>query len=259
MHKEIKAATELARDFMGSADEFYESWWSGAKHQIDEPALENSFHPPIQAKFLYKSQQTYVHSNGIRSLQVEAGEFLLQDTKNSTIHMKATWSTDYWNWLQSSTPRSFPSNSTILRVYVPSSNLEKKVIAEIISAELGRLGIPGTLKYRRSMGTFKDAIVCWIDEADLSDFVCIFKDQIPRIEFSTKPPPLALEHGGLGFVEHPKDGSSVGQIFSYLIWTSMKSDSISLEKDFREKNLNIKSPWILNAHKTEADWEVVLK
>ena len=258
MHPEISRAIELVREKNWSIEQLYMFWWSGISTDGKRIEISQNLHDPILSKRVLIDGHSFVFSIATKVVSVEAGEFVDLDEKKSLIIRKSTWSSEWWNWMQTSHLRIYPPQK-IMRFYIPSPLGDLSAMAAQIIDSLELAYLPAILKFRRQHGIFSDAIVVWVDEDTLQKSLELIGKLASLSQFSTKPPPLTKVFNGIGISDHPQTGESLGWLFCKLIWTASKANSLfDLEIRFNELELNIEKPWLIGRKLHHNNWESLL-
>ena len=259
MHPEIARAIELVKENNWSIEQLYMFWWSGVSSDGKREAIAQALHNPIPSKRVLTEGESFVFSVATRVIVVGSGEFVDLDEDKSLIIRKSTWSSEWWNWLQTSHPRTYPPQR-LMRIYVPSSVRELSILAEQIDEALESACLPATLKFRRQHGSFSDAIVIWVDEDTLQESLDLIGNLASLSEIGSTPPPLTKVFSGIGVSDHLQTGESLGWSFCKLIWTASKANShFDLETRFEKLGLNIEKPWFIERKSIDENWEALLE
>lgn len=254
MFKAFKDVLGLLDEHDYSLDELYQNWWSGIPYGQVHPKVFDSLHEPIKSLRLFVNERVEIHSLGHRAVVVNPGEYIERNGNRCELIRKASWSDTWWNWRQTSSPSIFPPDN-LLRIYIPSTDAKSHVIANQIYSESENVTFPLTLKFRRQDGIFRDSIVIWIYQSYLSEFLEIQERIFDKVQFLVEPPPLTLQHSGIGYAEHPKSGSSLGLLYCELIWELHKTDRLDvLEDQLRERGFCPEMPWLLDENSNMRFW-----
>jgi len=258
MHPEITRAITMARENNWTIEQLYMLWWSGDSSDGKRVAITQTLHDPIASKHISSQSESMIFSIATRAVVVNSGEYVDLDEEKSLIIRKATWSSEWWNWIQTSHLRTYPPQR-LLRIYIPSPMVELSKLAEQINECLESAHLPATLKFRRQNGVFSDAIVVWVDEDLLQESLDLICKLASFSEMSTTPPPLTRFYSGIGLSDHPQTGESLGWLFCKLIWAASKANwHFDLETSFKDFGLNTEKPWLIERKSLDKNWESVL-
>jgi hypothetical protein len=258
MHPEIARAIELVKENKWSIEQLYTFWWSGSSSDGKRTAIPQTLHDPITSKRIFTEGSSMIFSIATRAVLVGSGEFVDLDEEKSLIIRKATWSSEWWNWMQTSHLRTYPSQR-LLRIYIPASLADLSSQAEQINIAFESARLPAVLKFRRQLGIFADAMVVWVDEDVLHESLNLISKSLPLSGMRSAPPPLTKVFSGVGISDHPQSGESLGWLFCKLIWTASKANShFDLETRFKYLGLNIESPWLVARKESDKDWGSLL-
>jgi len=258
MHERVHSALIALEDFDGSANDFYEKWWSGLKIDNDHANYytysPTEFHSPIPVILSNDSIDKESASNGMRMLRFFRGEILDSGNGFGQLIRRKKWDTDFWTWRSTSSPELLRLDGRIIRIYVPSvKNLNNLLIDYVYEAIEGSKLI-ATLKQRRSLGQASDSMVLWVPEYQCSRLLSLLISM--ELAFAAKPPPLTFEYKGFGLADHPEDGKSLGMLFSDFLWGFAKGAYIgTLESEAKKLGLNLDDPWILDARSSSGEWQ----
>ena len=245
MHPELIKAFDLVIEKKLSLEELYLHWWSGIPVQKYLPAIPQNLHDPISSKFLFAERGYEVHSIASKVVAVAPGEFIDLDEHISRIIRKSTWSSKWWNWLQTSSLQSYP-HKRIIRIYIPTPDRDLLIFANEIFLVLESSMVPATLKYRRQSGIFSDCLVIWIEDVRLMETIDLISEVMTDSSGLSEPPPLAKKYLGMGLSDSPTNGESLGWLFSKIIWEAAKCDSKShIQTELKQKNVDPDSPWLI--------------
>ena len=258
MHPEITRAIELVKDNNWSIEQLYMFWWSGVSSDGKTVAIPRALHDAISSKRLFIEGESYIFSIATRVIIVGSGEFVDLDEEKSLIIRKAAWSSEWWNWMQTSHPRTYPPQK-LMRIYIPTAVWELSSLAEQIIEALESAHLAATLKFRRQHGIFSDAIVVWVDEDFLQESLDLVRKLVSLSDICSTPPPLTKVFSGIGISDHLKTGESLGWLFCKLIWTASKANSnFDLETGFQKLGLNIEKPWLIMRNTIDKNWDSLL-
>jgi hypothetical protein len=258
MHPEILNALSLLENNSWSADDLYTYWWSGKSNIKKRRPIPQTLHQSVFSKKLFWEDKKRIDSIVTRAVIVKPGEFIDLDEQTSIILRRKTWSSDWWNWLQTSDIETYPSDR-ILRLYIPSVKLDVEVISEQLFLQFEDSRVPATLKFRRHFGVFADETVIWVEENSLPDALLAIFKVVNSSDFVCSPPPLTQFYRGIGIADDPIDGDSLGWKICQLLWAYSSSNrNFDIKQKFESNDLNMLRPWLINRDPSEKTWEEVL-
>lgn len=253
--KALSKAVGQASGFTGTTAAFYQQWWSGVpSSQLRAESVTQALHPPHYSLQIESHIHGEVQSIGSQLVLVEPGEYYSTSDTSRVILRWKSWSSEEWNWYQSSSPRPYPRCSHPKRIYIPSSTGRLPKFAVELAEQLDEQSLYFILKARKSDGLFRDSVVVYSDEASARSIASAIARM--NLEYSLEPPPLAKYWQGIGIVDDRLDGESVGWVASRLIWKATRSgspeDSLAVvSREYAEPD----KPWVtFSQAKAFWDW-----
>jgi hypothetical protein len=259
LHKQVSAAIDQITTTDLGISEFYEKWWSGASHgQVKVEPVKQNLHDPIKVKVL-ELDGSVVFSNGYKLYSAAAGEYIRISESHANIIRRESWANPSWNWWQSSQPFNYPKQN-LIRLYLPTPVPGQNISTLLLQETFTKNNLPVTLKWRRAQGAFSDNTVIWIESTSLKTVLGYLEDLLGHANFIQAPPPLAFNFRGIGIADHPKDGSSLGWMFTELMWPIVKAgESNLLANAFERRGLDLHRPWLFNIETPNNRWDETLE
>jgi hypothetical protein len=251
IHSGFISALEVLQNTTIQPQNLYEQWWSGRPHLIEQPGPHRTnFHPDIYSRRVQSSGQqgSEIHTLGYATVELRPGDFYNLNERDSVVRRWASWSNNYWNWIQGIQIPLHPIDPWQLRIYIPTTKSPNGDVAKAISWQLDESRLPYRLKYRQSSGTHTDSIVMWIERRHYQRVFASIIGPLEEQTFEAKPPPLTYWRGNIGICDHPRDGQSVGWMYSEFLWQLVRSGSEhKLQSELEKRGFDARRPWRLNA------------
>lgn len=258
MFHEIENAINLAKEKKWNSEELYTNWWSGTASSGLLDPVSQKLHNGLLGKKIFQDSEFQIVSLGSSTFSALKGEYVDLNEEMSLILRKFSWSNSWWNWFQTSHPKSYPHQRT-LRIYLPTPNLDLSELAKKLNIQFEFNQIECTLKYRRQNGTFSDALVIWVSEPNLHASLKIVQSLVKKSEYLCAPPPLSKHIFGLGITDHPRQGDSYGWLVSEILWAASKINSASfIRESFENLHINLERPWLMYRENSEDSWDMQL-
>lgn len=259
MHKQLISAISQIANTNLEISEFYEQWWSGTLHgPVKVEPVKQSLYDPIKVKVL-ELDGSAVFSNGYKLFSAAPGEYIRTSETDANIIRRESWANPSWNWWQSRQPFNYPKQN-LIRLYLPTPLPGQSISTLTLQETFTKHNLPVTLKWRRAQGAFSDNTVIWIESSSLKIVLRSLKDLLGHANFLQAPPPLSLNFHGIGIADHPKDGSSLGWMFTELMWPLVKAGEASLvAKAFEIRGLDLHRPWLFNHETPPTRWDEALE
>jgi hypothetical protein len=258
IHPGFADAFEILYETSIQPQGLYELWWSGKPSVIEKyEAPETSFHLDRFSRRVHSSDPygNEIHSVGFATVALRPGDFYNINDREAVIRRWATWSNNYWNWIQGVQVPLHPVDRWQLRIYVPTTQSPTKEFAENIARRLDERLMPYRLKFRQSSAIHRDTIVIWIERRHCQSVLASLSGVLKTQTFLAKPPPLTKHVGNIGICDHPSDGESVGWMYSEFLWQVIRSGSEDqLIPQLERKGFNPQFPWRLNPN-THPLWD----
>lgn len=258
MHERVRSALMTLEDFDGSANEFYQQWWSGLKIDHSHPTYSTpsltEFHSPIPVILSSDSSERESASDGMQMLKFFKGEILDSGNGFGQLIRRKRWETDFWTWRSTSSPENQKLDGRTIRIYVPSVRNSNDLLIDSVFEVIEGSKLIATLKQRRSSGQASDSMVLWVPEYQCSRLLRLLDSM--KLTFAAKPPPLTFEYEGFGLADHPEDGKSLGMLFSDFLWGFVKGAYCgTLEKEAEKLGLSLDEPWVLDGRASDGEWQ----